>query len=261
MKVTLYQTHIIWEEKETNYLHLETKLKEMQGKTDLMLLPEMSFTGFSMKTDVTKESHFETVNRMVDFAKKYQQAIGFGWVKDCGEKSENHYTIVDKNGEIITDYAKIHPFSFSGEDEKFRGGNKINVFGLNGIRCSVFICYDLRFPQIFQIASRQAHVIIIPANWPAARSEHWKCLLRARAIENQAYILAVNCVGEMNGLRYMGDSCIIDPIGRVLMELSGREGVIDYIIEDDVESYRAAFPIEKDRREDLYIKYESALFK
>ncbi len=256
MKIALYQMHIIWEEKEANYLQLETKLKEMYAsKIDLFLLPEMSFTGFSMETDVTKERHLETVGKMAEYAKKYQLAIGFGWVKDCGEKSENHYSVIDKNGEIVSDYAKIHPFSFSGEDRKFQGGESIDVFELGRIKCSTFICYDLRFPEIFQIASRTANVIYVPANWPAARNEHWKCLLRARAIENQVYIIAINCVGEINGLSYSGDSCIINPNGEVLVELSDKEGVIEYELIDDVEKYRNVFQVKNDRREDWYIKY------
>ena len=189
---------------------------------------------------------------MQQYAVQYHISIGFGWVKDCGEKSENHYTIVNKAGKIISDYAKIHPFSYSGEDIKFQGGNKIAVFELDNIKFSTFICYDLRFPEIFQAASKTANIIIVPANWPASRSEHWKCLLRARAIENQVYILAINCVGEVGGLHYSGDSCVINPNGEILMELSGQEGVLEYELLDDVGDFRNSFQVKNDRREDLY---------
>lgn len=252
--------YIIWEDKEANYLQLESKFREMYDKRiDLFLLPEMSFTGFSMETNRTKERQLETVNKMKEYAKKYQMAVGFGWVKDCGQKSENHYTVVDKNGEIVSDYAKIHPFSFSGENQKFQGGESIDVFELNGMKCSTFICYDLRFPEIFQIASRTANIIFVPANWPAARSEHWKCLLRARAIENQVYVIAINCVGQINGLKYSGDSCVINPNGEVIVELADQEGMIEYELVDDVKNYRDAFQVKKDRRDDLYIRYEQML--
>lgn len=260
MKIALYQMYIIWEDKGANYSQLESKFREMYDKKiDLFLLPEMSFTGFSMETDRTKECQLETVNKMKGYAKKYQLAVGFGWVKDCGQKSENHYTVVDKNGEIVSDYAKIHPFSFSGEDQKFQGGESINVFELNGMNCSTFICYDLRFPEVFQIASRTANIIIVPANWPAARREHWMCLLRARAIENQVYVIAINCVGQTNGLYYSGDSCVINPNGEVLVELSDQEGVIEYELVDDVKNYRDTFRVKNDRRNDLYIRYEKEL--
>lgn len=253
MRITLYQMHILWEDKEANYTRLENALKNTCiNETDLFLLPEMSFTGFSMNVEKTKENNFKTVNRMSGYAKKYHIAIGFGWVKDCGEKSENHYTIVDREGRIVSDYAKIHPFSFSGEDKKFQGGKKIDVFELNGIKFSTFICYDLRFPEIFQIASKEAHVIIIPANWPEKRREHWKCLLRARAIENQVYIVAVNCVGEIGGLDYSGDSCVIDPNGEILVELSKQERILEYELTDDVETIRKSFCVKNDRNEKLY---------
>lgn len=253
MKIALYQTHIIWEDKKTNYLHLEETLQKMRNKKiDIFLLPEMSFTGFSMNIDVTKERHMETVSKMTEYAKQYQTAIGFGWVKDCGKKAENHYTVVNKSGEIISDYTKIHPFSFSGEDKKFQGGETITNFILEGIPFSSFICYDLRFPEVFQIASKEAHVVIVPANWPQKREKHWRCLLRARAIENQVYILAVNCVGQIGGLDYTGSSCVIDPNGEMLLELSGQEGVLEYELTDDVELFRSAFPVKQDRKEGMY---------
>ena len=252
--------NIVWENKEENYLRLEERLKiAYKGKTDLFLLPEMSFTGFSMNTDVTKEHNLETVNRVADYAKKYRMAIGFGWVKDCGEKSENHYTIVNKDGEIISDYAKIHPFSFSGEDQKFQGGDRIVNFGLYGIQFASFICYDLRFPEIFQIASAESHVIIVPANWPQNRREHWRCLLQARAIENQVYIIAINCVGEIGGVAYSGDSCVINPNGDIILALAEQEGILEYELTDDVCNFRNSFQVKKDRRTELYVKYAETL--
>lgn len=260
MKVALFQMHIAWEDKGKNYIHVEQYLRMAhEKKIELFLLPEMSFTGFSMNTDLTQESGIETINKMKEYAQQYCIAIGFGWVKDCGEKSENHYTIINRKGEIVSDYAKIHPFSFSGENQKFKGGEKIIVFELSEMKCSTFICYDLRFPEVFQIASKEAHVIIVPANWPTARREHWKCLLRARAIENQVYMIAINCVGEMNGLSYSGDSCVINPNGEVIVELADQEGMIEYELVDDVKNYRDAFQVKKDRRDDLYIRYEQML--
>ena len=253
MRIALYQMHIAWEDKAANMAKMEEQLKAAsENKAELLLLPEMSFTGFSMNTDVTKEADEKMVERISALARQYQVAIGFGWAKDCGQKSENHYTIVDKHGFCLLDYAKIHPFSYSGEDLKFRGGERLTSFVLGDVPCASFICYDLRFPEIFQIASKTAHVIIVPANWPAKRSSHWKTLLQARAIENQVYILAVNCVGQINSLYYSGDSCVINPDGQVLTMLSDTEGLIFYDLVDDVELYRSSFPVKKDRREELY---------
>ena len=253
MRIALYQMHIAWEDKQANLAKLEEQLKVASEKqADLLLLPEMSFTGFSMNTNVTKEAEEKTVERVSALARQYRVAIGFGWVKNCGQKSENHYTIIDKSGKCLSDYAKLHPFSYSGEDQKFRGGEKLASFVVDDVPCSSFICYDLRFPEIFQLASKTAHVIMVPANWPAKRSSHWKILLQARAIENQVYILAINCVGQIDALYYSGDSCIIDPDGQVREILSDEEGLIIYDLVDDVEQYRNGFPVKKDRREDLY---------
>ena len=247
--------NIVWENKEQNYINVEKMLRATNGqKIDLLLLPEMSLTGFSMNTDRTKESDNDTIKRMIVLAKKYSVAIAFGWVKDCGIKSENRYTVVSKEGIIISDYVKIHPFSYSKEDEMFQGGKRVPCFYLNDICFSSFICYDLRFPEIFQIASKNSNVILLAANWPEERSEHWKCLLRARAIENQVYIIAVNCVGKINGINYSGDSCIINPNGQVQKKLSGEEGILYYDLEDDVQLFRNCFSLKKDRKESLYCK-------
>lgn len=255
MKIALFQMKPEWEDKKKNYSHLDAKLKEIQGKKiDLLLLPEMSFTGFSMNTELIKEKQWETLKQMKYFAKQYNLALGFGWVKDCGEKSENHYTIVDKYGVSVSDYVKIHPFSYSGEDKKFRAGDEVIIFSLKSNIFSVFICYDLRFPEIFQIASRKADAIIVPANWPEKRSEHWKTLLKARAIENQVYIFAINCYGTMGGQYYSGDSCVINPNGQIECIISNEEGVLEYEYINDVSMYRSQFSVKGDRRPAIYYK-------
>lgn len=258
IKVALAQTQIVWENQGRNYEMAGKRIEEaVSQKAEAIFFPEMSFTGFSMNTDTTKESDGRTIKHMSDLARKYQICIGFGWVKNCIAvcgKCENHYTVVDGAGTVLSDYAKLHPFSYSGEDFKFQGGSALAHFALMGIPCSSFICYDLRFPEIFQAASKEAHLIIVPANWPAKRRDHWKTLLRARAIENQVYILAVNCVGEIGGVSYTGDSCVIDPDGNVRAELSGTEGMIVLELTDDAERFRREFPVRRDRREALYAR-------
>lgn len=253
MKIALYQMNIVWEDKEQNYSSLEGVLKQEYGKgINLLILPEMSFTGFSMNTAKTRENNLQTIDKISYFAKTYQMAIGFGWVKDCGDKSENHYTVIDREGKVVSDYAKIHPFSFAGEDQKFQGGKEIVYFELDGIVFSTCICYDLRFPEIFQIASKKAQVILVPANWPEKRREHWNCLLKARAIENQVYIIGVNCIGEIGGVAYSGDSCVIDPNGEIRQTADVQEMVIEYELMNDVEQFRNSFQVKQDRKEQLY---------
>ena len=247
MNIALVQSHIIWEDRDSNIAAFEKTVSENAG-VDLFLLPEMSFTGFSMNTAKTADRDRETLREMKRIAVRYDTAVGFGWVRPAGEKCENVYTVVDKNGADVYNYAKIHPFSYSGEDRFFSGGTDVSGFELGGIPFSIFICYDLRFPELFRCICDDVHAVIIPANWPAKRSEHWKALLRARAIENQVYIFAVNCAGEINGLQYSGDSCVISPNGDVQEILSDREGIIKYEFTDDVQRYRRSFPVLKDRK-------------
>lgn len=259
MKVAICQMEIIWESKEDNLLQVEkyVRLAALQGG-DVILFPEMTLTGFSMNIDYTGESDDYTIKKIRNLSEKYSIAIGIGWVRKSGEKGENHYTIIDQN-DIVSDYIKIHPFSYAGEDKFFKCGEEIVKFELGNLKCSNFICYDLRFPEVFQIASSEAEVIIVPANWPENRKEHWKSLLKARAIENQVYIIGVNCVGEIGGLKYSGDSCVINPAGENIVQMSGQEGLILCDIKDDVKSYRERFPIKKDRKNNLYEKYYDKL--
>lgn len=265
IKTALAQTQIVWEDKERNYEIAKERIREaVLHDAEAVFFPEMSFTGFSMNTDITGEKDGRTTQRMKLLAQQYRVAIGFGWVKDCTEecgKCENHYTVVDSTGNVQSDYVKIHPFSYAGEDSRFQGGSALAHFMLNGIPFSSMICYDLRFPEIFQAASKRAHMIIVPANWPAKRSAHWKALLQARAIENQVYILAVNCVGETGGVSYTGGSCIIDPDGNVRVERMGTEGMLYMELTDDVERFREAFPVKRDRREGLYTRLLQGQFE
>ncbi|MBO5153341.1 MAG: carbon-nitrogen family hydrolase [Eubacterium sp.] len=274
MKVALCQMAIEFEKKEVNTRRAISFMEQARSAgADLVLFPEMSLTGFSMNIGLTGEKNRESVELLRVAAERIGIAVGFGWtaIGDPGEgcdattglsadncdtagavRGENHYTVISPQGEVLSDYVKIHPFSYSGEDRYFAKGDATAHFTLAGIPFSHFICYDLRFPEIFQAVSGQAHVIIVAADWPGSRREHWKCLLRARAIENQCYILGVNTVGSQNGLTYTGDSCVILPDGTLAAELSDEEGMIYYDLIDDVPGYRQAFPVKQDRRVKLY---------
>ena len=266
MKIALGQLNISWENKDANLEKLKVCLEDLaKVKTDLLLLPEMSLTGFSMNTEKTKESGKETVCRMQKLAVQYHTAIGVGWVKDTGDFCENHYSIVSAEGELL-DYAKLHPFSYGEESLHFAGGSELPLCRYQGFRIGVQICYDLRFPEPFQILSRKTDLIVVPANWPAARREHWDTLLRARAIENQVYIAGVNCAGSMGGQYYSGDSVLYRPDGtkvpveqKIIFsdEQCPEEAIFLLDIDNNVTKYREAFPVKKDRREALYRKLGS----
>ena len=254
MKVALCQFEIAFEKKEENTRRAIGFMEQARSAgADLVLFPEMSLTGFSMNITFTGEKDRESVQVMSEATKRIGIAVGFGWTALTGTRGENHYTVINAQGEILSDYVKMHPFSYSGEDRYFEKGNAPAHFTLDGISFSNFICYDLRFAEIFQCVSGRAHVIIVAADWPAGRSEHWKCLLRARAIENQCYILGVNSVGWQNGVYYTGDSCVILPDGTVAEQLADEEGLICYELSDDVDAYRRSFPVKRDRRPQLYV--------
>lgn len=262
MKLALAQIDIVWENKETNKERITKLLQEAnENSVDLLCFPEMTLTGFSMNTDLIGENSIASASTLNWFslqAQNYNLHIGFGYVKniDTNIKSKNNYVIVSPEGNIISEYSKIHPFSFGAEAEFYTGGDKITTSIINNDIISTFICYDLRFPEIFQIASRSAALIIVAANWPKARREHWITLLKARAIENQCFIAGINRIGIGHNIEYCGDSVIVDPYGNVMNELSSKEGLIIKTIDiEEAEKLRAAFKLKKDRKEALYGKY------
>lgn len=253
-RIAIAQTNIIWEDKKANLTIAEQYIIEAKNNgAAYVFFPEMSFTGFSMNTDITSESDGYTKEFVSKLALKHHIGIGFGWV-ERNELAYNHYSIVNDEGVIISDYKKIHPFSYADEDRYFSAGDKLTFFSIFNITWSTFICYDLRFPEIFQIASKKSDIIIVPANWPERRTNHWVTLLKARAIENQVYIIAVNCYGDnIGGIKYCGNSCVINPNGDVLLSCEN-EGLYFWDMTNDVKNYRDSFPFKKDRREELYYK-------
>ncbi|MEE0930678.1 MAG: carbon-nitrogen family hydrolase [Acutalibacteraceae bacterium] len=257
MKIALCQMNIKWEDKEENFFTTESQmLIASEMGAEVLFLPEMSFTGFSMNTTLTAENDKFTVNRMKELCRKYNIALGFGWVRRCEDKAENCYTIVDKTGEELCTYVKVHPFSYGGEDKFFARGTELVSYKLGGMTFSTAICYDTRFPELFQgiCKNNKTDVIVIPANWPAKRAEHWKTLVRARAIENQVYIIAVNCVGEIGGTEYSGDSCIINPNGEIVKCAESYNELIFAELDYDIKNLRKTFPVRQDRQLELYKK-------
>ncbi len=254
MKIALAQTNIIWENKEANEAcAMEYIAQAANAGAKAVFFPEMSLTGFSMNTEKTAERNGMTVSRFGEAAAKYKIAVGIGWTGWGESLAENHFSVLNETGEIISDYIKIHPFSYGNEDKFFTPGNKMTYFKLGNYHWSSLICYDLRFPELFQIASQTAEVIVVSANWPKKREEHWRHLLCARAIESQCYILGVNCVGIINDTEYSGGSCVISPHGKIMGVLDGKAGILTVDLQDRIEELRKDFPVKKDRRWDFYI--------
>ncbi len=262
MKVAVCQSHIYWEDKIQNIEVARTYINQASvAGVDLILFPEMSFTGFSMNLPVVEETMengaYYTVSEVKKMSIAHSIHVGFGWVRKGSDAAENHYTIINPKGEVISDYIKIHPFSYSKENLYFKQGDHLGLCKIKDQWVSTFICYDLRFPEIFQAASKKAEIIVVAANWPETRKDHFSTLLKARAIENQCYIVACNCVGQMNHDYYSGNSSIIAPDGTIVNTMEDKEGLIIEELSMNVKEYRKSFPVKQDRQESLYHQLQS----
>lgn len=258
MRVALGQIDMVWEDKKASVAKAEKMICDAAlQNADIIIFPEMSFTGFSMNLLKTGEKRHasDTVKKMCELSEKYDIAIGFGWAalpEKEGEKGKNVFSVVDNTGKLIAEYEKIHPFTYGGESDVYDGGDKIVSFPFKEHAVSLFVCYDLRFPEIFQAAAKKSDVMFVIANWPQSRNIHWQTLLRARAIETQSYVAGVNCVGEHDGILYSGDSMAVDSIGNILGQISGKEGVLICELDDRAWGLREKFQTRKDRKEELY---------
>ncbi len=188
----------------------------------------MFSTGFSMKTDRIAES---VDGPSVRFLVEQARANGV-WVcaslperAESGEHPFNQLVVAAPDGTTHR-YAKIHPFTFGREHEHYSAGAHFLTVDIEGTRCSFFVCYDLRFADEFWALAPETDCYVLPANWPAPRREHWMALLRARAIENQAYVVGVNRVGDGGRLHYSGDSMIVDPFGEIVAQAGAEESII-----------------------------------
>lgn len=280
MKAHLVQLNMIWEQAAANrekVAHLLDKADVSPG--DFILLPEMFDTGFSMNTKATADKG-ETLQFLGELASEFQATVQGGrTIHDCHcAKASNVMSIVaptagatqknagsTRSGEgyrLVDEYAKIHPFSLGMEHTAFEGGSRVFTYDWVGaadaprLKVCPAICYDLRFPELFRMGLDQgAEAFALGACWPKTRQHHWRALLIARAIENQAFVLGVNRVGQDpngafgNGLEYIGGSIVVGPTGDVLGELADQETVLSVEIDvGAVKRWREKFPAWKDRR-------------
>ena len=248
------QIDIAWEDSYKNMKKVEELVnKASENKVELILFPEMALTGFTMDINKLSLSQEQIISWIKQVAINNNINIGLGFAIKVDEKGKNKYVIVSKEGKVLTLYTKIHPFSYSKEDDKYYSGNEICSCKIKEFQITPFICYDLRFPEIFQIASKEAQIITVAASWPKSREQHWITLLKARAIENQCYIIGINRVGLGDDLQYSGASIFVSPSGEILNEINSEEMLI---IQDlrmkEITQVKDSFDIKKDRREDLY---------
>ncbi len=245
---------IVWENKEANYARAEKFFKKAARQScDIIVFPEMFNTGFSMNIPaVSEDENGETSRAISGLAKKYKLNViaGFAAKGKGRKKAKNLAFVFDRSGSLIARYAKMHPFSFAKEDKYFSAGNTSVIFQIEGIPASVFICYDLRFPEIFRDVAGEVKMIFVIANWPVTRKDHWEALLKARAIENQSFVIGVNRTGkDGKGISYPGASHIFDPLGKDICSGGPREQFIACEIDPAaVGMVRSQFPFLEDMR-------------
>lgn len=249
MRVTVFQFSTIWMKPDENLERVSKVCSAISGQSDLLILPEMFNTGYTMKPhEIPVQWQDDTIQTLTSLASGYDLTI-------CGSipmfKNNNWYNTmvtVSKEG-LIHSYDKIHLFTPAGEKEVYAEGNITSAFMLYDLKIQPLICYDLRFPYL-TFNHDIADIVIYSANWPVARVSHWKALLAARAIENQCYVIAVNRTGiDENGYEYPGASTIIDYSGQILQEMDENEGFItEKIIKSEMTLYRKKLPFLNDRK-------------
>lgn len=247
LDLALCQMNIAWEDPAANLDHLKRMLDGTElKKNSLVVLPEAFGTGFSMNAGVVWKGS-ELIQRTLK-GLATERKICF--LAGVASRSGNNAVLIAANGGVIGIYSKIHPFTPAGEHRIFPQGKSICTFDFGGIKLTPFICYDLRFPEIFRQASAGGtELYVVIANWPAARDDHWKTLLTARAIENQAYVVGVNRLGADPSVEYCGSSMVIGPSGELIVEPTNVEGLTQCCIDiDEVSKARDAFPALKDRK-------------
>lgn len=252
MKVVAVQMEIAWEDRASNY----ARVRKLLGGVDsgsLVVLPEMFSTGFSMRVDRTaEEEKGPTATFLSELASSFGVTVVAGGVQ-AGNNGQGRNTawVFGPEGQELARYVKVHPFSYAGETEHYESGEGPMVFSWGGFTVCPAICYDLRFPELFREATLElgADLLVVVANWPAPRAAHWRALALARAIENQAYLVAVNRAGADPSNAYAGGSLIVDPRGRILAEADADESVLEADLQlRDVTDYRTEFPALSDAR-------------
>ncbi|MGE6353873.1 nitrilase-related carbon-nitrogen hydrolase [Flavobacterium sp. NPDC079362] len=258
MKLAVVSLNSVWEDKQSNLKEVERIVASLSLKVDYVIFPEMSLTGFSISNlalaeDLESSSSLIAIQKT---AKEHRMNIVFGLMISKNKKIYNSCIAVNNKGEIAGTYEKIHLFSYAGEDELIVGGNQIRSLPWNG-GWGLSICFDLRFPELYQELSKENLILANIANWPKGRVSHWRALLNARAIENQSFMIGVNRTGlDGNGLEYEESSCVFSPTGEKLepLEICEEIKIFDLNLDEAIE-YRKKFPIKKDRQNTIYKEF------
>jgi omega-amidase len=252
MRVATAQMDIAWHDRSANH----TKARHMAAQAkkagaELLILPEMFSTGFSMDTSITPEPlGGPTPTLLRSLAQEHGMAVIGGFVLSGKDNAPLNVSLaVDRDGNDLALYAKIHLIALLDENKHYLPGEKPAPFKLHGFGAVCFVCYDLRFPEVFRAVAEDCALMIVIASWPSARQAQWDILLQARAIENQCFVIGANRVGEGGGHTFTGGSAVIDPLGTVLAHGGEREILLlEDIDPEKAFEVRSSLPFLKDRK-------------
>lgn len=258
LTVSLAQMRLFYGEPKRNIIAAE-KLIAMaaQRKANLIVLPELWTTGYDLANSKQHASELNkgTFSQLSQWATQYKIAITGSILEKRGLDVNNSAPLFAPNGRMMGVYRKLHLFELMAEDKWLAPGNASLVMDLPWGQTGIAICYDLRFPELFRkyAADDGAKLIVVPAEWPLARVDHWRNLLIARAIENQCYIIATNAAGEIGDTVFGGHSMIVDPWGKIVVEAGETPQLITADIELSlVDEVRQKIPVLRDRRPEIY---------
>ena len=252
LTLTIIQTDLVFENKEANLQRLKAKIETLEKRTEIVLLPEMFSTGFSMQPALFAETmEGETVQWMKEIAETNKIIVTGSIIIEEDGQYFNRLIWMLPTGQLGY-YDKRHLFAYGEEDKHYTAGSKRLIASVKGWKINLQVCYDLRFPvwsrQQSAATGSEYDLLVYVANWPEKRSHAWKTLLCARAIENQCFVAGVNRVGKDNkNIYHSGNSLIIDPLGQVLYHMADEEDVFTITLQkEDVDKVRAQFPFWKD---------------
>jgi len=247
MKLIGVQLDIVWEDKAATFARVRRLLEAQRPQAGaLLVLPEMFSTGFSMNVAKIQEGRERQAEAFLRSLAQDFKSYVLGGVVNVGSdgRGRNQALAFTPDGTELVRYDKMHPFTLGEEGKHYTGGDAVHVFNWDSLSVAPFVCYDLRFPEVFRAAARRrAQLLAIIANWPLPRESHWVTLLQARAIENQAYVIGVNRCGTDPKYTYFGRSMIVDPRGNVVADAGNEEGLVSAEVDPQVvENWRRDFP-------------------
>ena len=256
MKVVAIQLNTVWEDKHASHQRVETLLGSVEPGT-LVVLPEMFSTGFStdLSVLVEEEGCGDSQRFLASVASRHRCWVIGGVVVPAPDgRGWNQAVGFDPSGEPFVRYTKVHPFTFGGETAIMNAGESARLVEVADMKICPVVCYDLRFPELFRWGARRgAELFVVIANWPAPRQDHWRTLAKARAIENQAWVVAVNRCGTDPNHAYAGGSAVFDPRGTMVADAGSAEVRIEAECDPVMlHAYRREFPALLDMRHHLF---------